>query len=430
MTSTVSAPSVNRLSDLAGALEPSQILKIAAEVRDMAASGKPLCNLTVGDFAPGQFSVPARLAEGVVRHVQAGQTNYPPSNGLPELRKAVVAFYKEWLGLDYAVDNVFICAGGRPVIYGAYRTLVNPGDRVVYPTPSWSNEYYTAIMGGVPVEVPCDATTGFLPTAAQIAPAIRGARLLVLCSPMNPAGTLLGERQLTDICDAVLAENARREASGGERPLFLLYDQMYWSLTFGGGMHFTPVGLRPEMAKYTVFVDGISKHFAATGLRVGWGVGPKDAIGAMADLLTHVGAWAPRPEQLATADLLGATDEIKAFQGVMLPALEERLTLLADGIAALKADGFPVDSTPPKGSIYLSARFGLNGRKAPDGSSLDTNEQIRRYLLHSCGLAAVQFQAFGAREETGWFRLSVGAVSPSDIKALLPRLRTALEVVQ
>lgn len=430
MTNTTAAPPANRLSDLATALVPSQILKIAAEVREMAASGKPLCNLTVGDFAPGQFPVPARLAEGVVRHVQAGQTNYPPSNGLPELRKAVVAFYKEWLGLDYGMENVFICAGGRPVIYGAYRTLVNPGDRVVYPTPSWSNEYYTAIMGGVPVEVPCDATTGFLPTAAQIAPAIRGARLLVLCSPMNPAGTLLGERQLADICDAVLAENARREASGGERPLFLLYDQMYWSLTFGGGKHFTPVGLRPDMAKYTVFVDGISKHFAATGLRVGWGVGPKDAIGAMADLLTHVGAWAPRPEQLATADLLGATDEIKAYQRVILPALEERLTLLADGIATLKADGFPVDSTPPKGSIYLSARFALNGRKAPDGSPLDTNEQIRGYLLQSCGLAAVQFQAFGAREETGWFRLSVGAVSPADIKALLPRLRSALVAVR
>ncbi len=422
------APAPSRLSDLSQNLRGSLILSIAGEVREMAATGKPLCNLTVGDFAPGQFPIPRRLSENLVRFVEKGETNYPPSAGMPELRKAVPKFYKEWLGLDYTEANVLIVAGGRPVIYGAYRALVNPGDRVVYPTPSWSNEYYTPIVGATAVEVPCGPESGFLPTAALLAPALRGAALLVLCSPMNPAGTLFSEQQLGEICDAVLAENARRGAN--ERPLFVLYDQMYWMLTFGGAKHFTPVGLRPEMAKYTVFVDGISKSFAATGLRAGWAVGPADVIKAMGDLLTHVGAWAPRPEQLATADFLGATDEIKAFHAVMLPGLEERLKLLADGISALKAEGFAVDSTPPRGSIYLSARFGLNGMTAPDGTRLATNEDVRRYLLTSCGLAAVQFQAFGARDETGWFRLSAGAVTPDDIRALMPRLRDALRAVR
>ena len=420
-----------RLSSLAQGMQGSQILRIGAEVRELIASGRPVCNLTVGDFAPPQFPVPVALASGIAKQLQAGQTNYPPPNGLPELRKAVVAFYKEWLGLDIPLDGVLICAGGRPVIYGAYHALVNTGDRVVYPTPSWSNEYYTPMVGATSVEVPCGRETGFLPTAASLETALRGARMLVLNSPMNPAGTMFSEAQLAGICDAVLAENARREVSAaGERPLFVLFDHMYWMLTFGGARHYTPSGLRPEMAKYTVFVDGISKAFAATGVRVGWAVGPVDVIKAMGDLLTHMGAWAPRAEQLATAELLGETDVIRAYHRVMLPALEERLTLLADGIAALKRDGLPVDSTPPQGAIYLSAQFALNGRRAPDDTVLTTNEDIRRYLLHSAGLAAVQFQAFGAREETGWFRLSAGAVSPADIKALMPRLREALAAVK
>jgi aspartate aminotransferase len=180
------------------------------------------------------------------------------------------------------------------------------------------------------------------------------------------------------------------------------------------------------MAKYTIFADGISKSFAATGLRVGWGVGPPDVIRAISDLLTHVGTWAPRPEQLATADLLGATDDIRAFHAVMLPGLEDRLRLLADGIGALKSKGFPVDSMPPGGAIYLSAQFALRGKRTPGGELLATNEEIRAYLLHAAGLAAVPFQAFGAREETGWFRLSAGAVSPEQIRALMPRLEEAL----
>ena len=417
-----------RLSTLAAGMRGSQILQIAAEVRELAASGKPLCNLTVGDFAPSQFPVPDALARGVAHQYATGQTNYPPANGMPELRKAVVAFYREWLGIDIGVGNTVICAGGRPVIYGAYRALVNPGDVVVYPTPSWSNEYYAPIAGGVSREVPCGPESGFLPTAAALRPALKGATLLVLNSPMNPAGTCFSERQLGDICDAVLEENGRRGAT--DRPLYVLYDQMYWMLTFGGVKHHTPVGLRKEMAKYTIFVDGISKAFAATGMRVGWGVGPEDVIAAMADYLTHVGAWAPRPEQLATAAVLPLGDEIRAFHGVMLKGLEARLRAMSDGIAALKVKGHPVDSTAPQGAMYLSAQFALAGKVTPEGVTLRTNEEIRRYLLQSAGLAAVPFQAFGAREETGWFRLSVGAVSPSDIAGLLPRLEQALAALR
>jgi aspartate aminotransferase len=190
-----------------------------------------------------------------------------------------------------------------------------------------------------------------------------------------------------------------------------------------------PVTLRPDMVKYTVFVDGISKAFAATGLRVGWGIGPSDVIGSMADLLTHIGAWAPRPEQMATGELLCAEDDIREYHAVMIRDVQERLSLLADGIEQLRRDGFPVESTAPQGAIYLSARFGLHGKRAPGGAVLETNEDVRRYLLQSAALAAVPFQAFGQPEHTGWFRLSAGAVSPQTVRELIPRLRASLKAL-
>ncbi len=414
-----------RLSHLAQGLIGSEILKIAAEVRELIAQGRPICNLTVGDFSPTEFRIPERLARGVADYVAKGQTNYPPSNGVLELRKAVVDYYKRGLGLDYPVEGVMITSGGRPVIHAAYQVLVNRGERVVYPVPSWNNNHYASIVGAQPVEVACGADTNFLPTADLLRDAVRGATLLALNSPSNPTGTMFGAEQLGAICDLVLDENARR--GPGERPLYLLYDQIYWMLTFGGAEHVNPVGLRPEMAKYTIFVDGISKAFAATGLRVGWGVGPADVVKSMADLLTHIGAWAPRPEQMATGELLCAVDDIRAYHAAMLRDLQERLSLLADGIEQLRRDGFPVASTSPQGAIYLSARFALHGKRTRDGATLDSNEAIRRFLLQSAGMALVPFQAFGQRDESGWFRLSVGAVSPADVRALIPRLRASLQ---
>ncbi|HVZ77533.1 MAG TPA: aminotransferase class I/II-fold pyridoxal phosphate-dependent enzyme, partial [Gemmatimonadaceae bacterium] len=209
-----------RLSNLARGLIGSEILKIAAEVRELMAQGRPVCNLTVGDFSPKEFRIPERLARSTVDYIQHGETNYPPSPGVPELRKAVVEFYRRWLGLEYDTSNVIVTSGGRPVIYGAYMTVVNEGERVVYPVPSWNNNHYARIVGANAVEVPCDASTDFLPTAAMLREAVRGATLLALNSPSNPTGTLFSEKMLAEICDLVLEENARRGANN--RPLYLL----------------------------------------------------------------------------------------------------------------------------------------------------------------------------------------------------------------
>jgi aspartate aminotransferase len=205
-----------------------------------------------------------------------------------------------------------------------------------------------------------------------------------------------------------------------------MFDQVYWMLCFRGATHVTPPGLLPEMARYTVLVDGISKAFAATGLRVGWGVGPADLVARMSAILGHVGAWAPRPEQAATAALLEDGEGIRAFHEEFIPGLERRLDSLHAGIQSLKAEGLPVDSIPPMGAIYLAARVHPLGRRTAAGAEIRTNEDVRRFLLGAAGVGAVPFQAFGTAGEDGWFRMSVGAVGEKDIGSAVPRLGAAL----
>jgi len=162
-------------------------------------------------------------------------------------------------------------------------------------------------------------------------------------------------------------------------------------------------------------------------VRVGWVVGPVDVISAMNNFLGHVGTWAPRAEQVATAKLLLDEAAIASYRGELLTGVQARLDALYDGIRALKEAGHPVDAIAPQGAIYLSARFNLFGKTTPQGETLQTNEAIRGWLLREAGLAVVPFQAFGAEGETGWARLSVGAASLEEIATAMPRLKSGLE---
>lgn len=423
------ATSGGRVSAMAEGLIGSEVLRIAGEIRALKAAGRPICDLTVGDFDPRQFPIPERLAAGIHEALERGETNYPPSSGILPLREAVVRLYERELGLRYPLDSVLIVGGARPVIYCIFQTVCDPGDRVIYPVPSWNNNHYTHLVGGTGVPVVCGPEHRFLPTREMLAPHLPGARLLCLTSPLNPTGTVFEREALLGICEAILAENEAR-SSRGERPLYLLYDQIYWMLRFGDTQHFTPPELLPEMARYTLFVDGISKAFAATGLRVGWGVGPADVMSRMSAVLGHIGAWAPRAEQVATVGLLDDVEGNREFHAAFQRKLQERLDRLHEGLQAIKGRGLPVDSIPPMGAIYLTARIHPFGRRTPSGDELRTNSDVRRYILEAAGIGVVPFQAFGSREDTGWVRLSVGAVSLAEIDAALPRLEEALGRLQ
>ncbi|MBZ0089755.1 MAG: aminotransferase class I/II-fold pyridoxal phosphate-dependent enzyme, partial [Thermoanaerobaculia bacterium] len=174
---------------MATTLVGSEILRIAREVRELAATGRPVLNLTVGDFSPREFRIPAELEQGIARALAAGQTNYPPSDGVAELRAAVQSFYRDALRLDYPLESVLVAGGARPLIWATYQAILDPGDRVVYPVPSWNNNHYCHLTGARGVAVETRPENGFLPTAAELAPHLAGATLLALNSPLNPAGS-------------------------------------------------------------------------------------------------------------------------------------------------------------------------------------------------------------------------------------------------
>ena len=416
------------LSALARGLIGSEILKIAADIRALQSAGKTICNLTVGDFSSSEFRIPAHLEQEIVAAFRSGETNYPPSDGILDLRREVIRFYERELGLSYPLDSILIAGGSRPLIYASYKSILDPGEKVLYAVPSWNNNHYAYLTGARAVELTVGPDTGFLPTAGSIAPHARGVRLLCVNSPLNPCGTVMTRDQVRDIGLFLVEENRRRCATG-ERPLFAMWDQVYWMLTFGSLRHHTPPELVPEAAAWTILVDGVSKAFAATGLRVGWAAAPPHITARMRDILGHVGAWAPRPEQAATARFLADVPAIAAFHETMIRNLRLRLDRLHDGFRSMAEAGLPVSSFPPQGAIYLSTRFDLIGRRW-NGKVLRTNEEIRRLLLEEAGFAVVPFQAFGLREETGWMRLSVGAISPADIDAGLARVRSLLAAVR
>lgn len=406
-------------------LRGSDILAIAQQVRVLQGEGRKVFNLTIGDFDPKHFPIPDALREQIKVQLDAGQTNYPPAIGVPELRAAVADLYRRELDIDVPLDTIVCGSGARPPLYASFGVLVGEGDTVVYPVPSWNINHYTFLNKGQHVPVVTTAESGFMPTADQLRPHLASARVILINSPSNPAGTVIAEEQLAEICDAILEENARRLPLG-ERPLYLVYDAVYWQLCFQGAKHATPYSVRPEMAPYTVMIDAISKCWAATGLRVGWCVAPPWVAKKMSALIGHMGAWAAKAEQMATAKVMADPSSTAAWMAHFQEEVEWRLAGLEKGIAALAADGLPIRSLKGQGAIYLSVQLDIVGRTTPDGVTLNNDEAVRSYILQQAGVAVVPFQAFGFPDGSGWVRMSVGAISRADVEGTVEALRKAL----
>ena len=322
-----------------------------------------------------------------------------------------------------------IAGGSRPLIYSLYRTVVDPGDRVVYPVPSWNNNHYSYLSGATGVPLVCRPEDKFLPTRKSLEAVLPGARLLCLNSPLNPTGTAFDADGLRAICELIVDENAAREQRG-ERPLYVMYDHVYWMLCFGGLQHVTPTGLVPEMARYTVYVDGISKAFAGTGVRVGWGVGPVDVIARMTITLAHVGAWAPRSEQFGTVDLLEDPQAIAAYHAT-LPARRA-------GAPRRPARGPAAD----EGGRPARRQHRAHGRHLPDGAPGSVRQahagrhrardERARPPVPAEGDAHRGRAVPGVRRQDGRRlvpALSVGAVGESELTDAIPRLAEALRAL-
>lgn len=413
-----------KLSHLSETLIGSEIVRLGNEISERMRNGEKFYNFTIGDFDPSIFPIPRELEEEIITAYRNHFTNYPAADGIADLRKAVSGFMKAQLDLDYAPNEILIAAGGRPLIYAFFRAIVDKGEKVVYAVPSWNNNHYTHFNEGEHTVVETRPENRFMPTAEELQPHIGGASLLALCSPLNPTGTTFAREQLEAICDMVLEENSRRGAE--EKKLYVMYDQIYWTLTFGETQHYNPVQLRPEMRQYTVFVDGISKAFAATGVRVGWSLGPAPIIAKMKAILSHVGAWSPMAEQNGAARYLLQIYAIQNYLAHFKRELSYRLDKLYQGFMQLKAEGLPVDAIAPEAAIYLTISIDLTGRKTTDGQVLHTQTDTAAYLLNEARLAVVPFSFFGASKNMPWYRLSVGTCRKEEIDEVFRHLREAI----
>lgn len=411
------------VSRMAQGLKPSAILTLAGEIRGKMEAGAQIYNLTIGDFDPSIFPIPEVLKQEIAKAYSEDHTNYPVSNGMPELRKAIAAFTRRKQGLDYDVEAFLVSSGARPLIFSAYMAIMDAGDKLIYPAPSWNNNYYGHINHSNPVVVPAGPSQNFMINADDIKAHISGANLLALCSPLNPTGTVFSKEQLSGICELVLEENSKR--GEGEKPLYVLYDQIYGNLTHGETVHHDPVSLYPEMKKYTIFIDGISKAFAATGLRLGWGFGPKEVIQKMKAISAHIGSWSGKAEQVATGRFLSNDAWVDEALDRMRQKAYERLEAFYKGFQALKVKGFPVDAIAPQAAIYLTVKIDLSQYKHPETNVPLTPEHTLPFILNEAGLAIVPFEAFGT-ERMPWYRLSVGTAKMEDIPTLFTRLEKAL----
>lgn len=425
MNTSLLDPIINqKVSEMAEHLVGSEIIKLAGEVKAKIAAGEKIYNLTIGDFNPSIYPIPTELKNEIVKAYQNNETNYPTANGMPILREAVARFLHTREGLEYDANQILISGGARPLIYAVYQTILDPGDTVLFPVPSWNNNHYSHLTRTKSIIIETTEKNNFMPTAAELKPHISEANLIAICSPLNPTGTTFSESGLEEICDLILEENKKRGDT--KKPVYLLYDQIYWTLTHGETRHFDPVSLRPNMKNYTIYIDGISKAFAATGVRVGWSFGPEKIMDKMRAILTHVGAWAPKAEQIASANYLDNDNAIDDFLFSFKNDINNQLNAYYKGIIKLKEAGHNVDAIAPQAAIYLTAKFDLIGKETVNGTKLETTADVTKYLLDEAKLAIVPFYAFGASKNSPWYRISVGTSLSEEIDELFTKLESAL----
>ena len=413
------------VSKMATELKGSEIIKLAGEINELLNKGEKIFNFTIGDFDPNLFPIPEGLKNEIIKAYQDNQTNYPAANGIVSLRNVLAEFTANDMNLHYKANEFLVAGGARPLIYALFQTVIDPGDKIIYPVPSWNNNHYTHLSAGVGIEVETSVENNFMPTVEELLPYLSDATLLTLCSPLNPTGTIFSSNQLLKIAEAVLTENKKRQEQN-RKPLYLMYDQIYRTLTYGDFKHHNPVSFFSELKPYTIFIDGLSKAFAATGVRVGWAFGPEKIIAKMSNILGHVGAWAPKPEQVATAHYLTNKQQVKSDLNDLKSQLSVRLNHFYKGVQKLKSEGFPVDAIEPQAALYLTIKIDIIGKKKKDGQTIRSVADTTSYLLSEAKLAIVSFTAFGSNNDSVWYRLSIGTSKIKEIDQVFINLKHAL----
>ena len=375
------------------AIRESPSTQAAQRVRDLRAAGRTIVDLTVGE---PDFDTPDHIKAAAVAAMDAGLTKYTPVNGIPALREAIAAKVLRRTGQAYGGNEIAVGGGAKQVIFLALMAGIDPGDEVIIPAPHWvSYPDMVAAHGGVPVVVPCREADGFRLTPETLEAAITPrTRWLVLNAPGNPTGTLYTPHEL-----AALAEVLDRHPR-----VVVLCDEIYDEITFTDRPATSLVSVAPRLRERILLVNGVSKTYAMTGWRLGWGLGDPGLIGAVNTLQSQSSSC---PSSISQAAAVAALTGDEAFVRRSVAAYRERRDL----IHGLLADVDGLAPVRPDGSFYLFVNCaGLLGRTTPDGATLTTDNDVVLFLLDHASVATIPGSAYGS---SPYFRVSFAAAEPT-----------------
>lgn len=366
--------------------------RIVAELREQ---GRRIIDLTVGE---PDFNTPDHIGRAALAAIEEGDTKYPPAQGTSALRQAVRKRFIASYGVDYPIDQILVGTGAKQVLYNALAASLNDGDEVIIPAPFWvSYPDMVVVNGGTPTLVSCHAGDNYKLTAASLESAITPAtKWLLMNSPSNPTGALYSHDEIRSLANVLL-----------QHPhVWLMTDDIYSQLNFTSEptSHFLHVA--PELKERTLVVDGVSKAYAMTGWRIGFGAGPKVLIQAMTTLQSQSTSGASSISQAAALQALTGPQECV---GQFVDAYKTRCDVAMKELSRINE----LQLVQPQGAFYIFPDCSaLLGKTTPDGLVLATDTDFCNYLLRESGVAVIDGTAYGA---PGTFRLSFAA-SLSDIQ--------------
>ena len=370
----------SRIADV----ELSEILIISEAAAAMKASGHDIISLGTGE---PDFPTPSPVIEAAHKEALAGATTYTATVGTPALRQAIADACQRENGYQPALSEVIVCSGAKQVLYNAFCATLDAGDAVILAAPYWTSyPDIIGVCGGVPVVLPTSAATGFKITPDQLSAAITPrSRWLLLNSPGNPSGAVYSAAEL-----AALAEVLRDAPHVG-----IISDEIYQHICYVPFTSFRTVA--PDLADRMMIVNGVSKSYAMTGWRIGWGIAPKRLIEAMVAVQSQITSGASSVGQAAALAALSGDQQLLAERNDDFRARRDMVA------SALNATG-RIRCGSADGAFYLfpdcTAAF---GKTAPDGTAIEKDADFCAALLKSEGIALVPGRAFGV---PGHFRLS------------------------
>ena len=374
------------LAESLGRIQPSPTIAVTQKARDLKAAGRDVIGLGAGE---PDFDTPDNIKEAAIDAIRRGETKYTAVEGIPELRAAIARKFKRENNLDYTAAQTFVSPGGKMIVYNALLATLNPGDEVICVAPYWvSYPDIVLLGGGKPVIVTARIEDGFRLTPAALDAAITPkTKWLILNQPCNPSGACYTREQLKALTEVLLKHPQ----------VWVLTDDMYEHLVYGGFRFSTVAEVEPRLYERTLTMNGVSKAYSMTGWRIGYCAGPEPLIKAMAKLQSQSASNASSISQWASVEALnGPQDFIPKFQRIF----EERRDL----VVSMLNQAHGIECPKPEGAFYVYPTIRkLIGKKARSGRVIASDEDFATELLQEEGVAVVHGAAFGL---SPFFRIS------------------------